>query len=224
MHRGAPRRLFKEYGNPNGPLLQRLGSEYGRWFVPATIPSEWVVYSLGMGQDVSFDQAMIGQFGVTIYGFDPTPTAVAFVTERRSVPPLLTDHFKFTPVDMWDNDTTLRFFEPKTRGWVGSYSALNLQGTDDFIEVPCRSLFTLMLERGHNHIDLLKMDIEGAEYRVINHALDNAIPIHWLCVEFHQPVPLPTTREMITRLINHGFMLRHVDLWNFTFENCRYAS
>lgn len=224
MHRGAPHRLFKKYGNSDGPTLQRFGSNYGGWYVPSEIPSNWIIYSLGIGQDASFDRALIENFGVVIHGFDPTPTAVSYVKERRTTEPILTDHFQFTPVGIWDSDTTLRFFEPKARGWVGSYSALNLQGTDHYIEVPCRSLSTLMVERNHNHIDLLKMDIEGAEYRVIGHVLDNAITIHWLCVEFDQPVPLATTQKMITRLIGHGFILRHVDLWNFTFENCRYAS
>lgn len=144
---------------------------------------------------------MIERYGVTIHGFDPTPTAAEYVAERRSVPPLLTEQFKFAALGVWDSDCIMRFYEPKTRGWVGSYSALNLQGTERYIEVPCRTLSTLMRQHGHDHIDLLKMDIEGAEYRVIGSVLDNAIPVHWLCVEFDQPVPLATTRKMIRRLI-----------------------
>lgn len=35
------------------------------------------------------------------------------------------------------------------------------------MEVSLRTLPTVMLELGHNHIDLFKMDIEGAEYGVI---------------------------------------------------------
>lgn len=224
LHRNAPARLFQELGAPGGPALERLGSDYGGWFVPREISSNWVVYSLGIGQDASFDRAVIERHGVTVHGFDPTPTAVAYVTEWRTTPPILTERFNFTPVGVWDSDCTLRFYEPKTRGWVGSYSALNLQGTDRYIEVPCRTLLTLMGERGHRHIDLLKMDIEGAEYRVLNAMIEHDTPVHWLCVEFDQPVPLATTRAMIKRLNGRGFLLRHVDRWNFTFENTSYAA
>ena len=223
MHANAPERLFKEFGQPGGPSLQRYGSDYGGWFAPGEMPGNWIIYSLGLGQDISFDMAIIERFGVEVHGFDPTPKAGEFIAERRIHPPLLSDKFKFNAIGIWDSDSTLRFFEPKTRGWVGSYSALNLQGTDEFIEVPCRALSTLMQERGHDHIDVLKMDIEGAEYRAINHVLDKSIPVRWLCVEFDQPVPLSTTRAMINRLMEHGFVLRWVERWNFTFENCRYA-
>jgi hypothetical protein len=115
----------------------------------------------------------------------------------------------------------MQFFEPKTRGWVGSYSALNLQGTASYIEVPCKSLTTLMREREHDHIDWLKMDIEGAEYRVLSDLLDRHVRISWLSVEFDQPVPMKTTRSMLGRLMSAGFALRHVDHWNFLFENER---
>lgn len=223
MHRDAPARLFKDFGEVGGPQLQRLGSDYGGWLTPVTVKSDWIVYSLGIGQDATFDQAIIDRYGVTVHGFDPTPTAIEYVALRRGTPPLLPEQFQFTPVGIWDSDCSLRFYEPKTRGWVGSYSALNLQGTSRYIEVPCRSLSTLMRERGHDHIDLLKMDIEGAEYRIINQILDNAIPIGWICVEFDQPVPIATTRRMLTRLADNGFVLRHVDHWNFTFENCLHA-
>lgn len=223
LTRNMPKRLFSEFGIAGGPPLEKLGSDYGGWFVPAEIGRDWVIYSLGIGQDATFDQAMILKHGVRVFGFDPTPTAVQFVQERRVTPPRLTKEFEFSAVGVWDSDCTLRFFEPKTRGWVGSYSALNLQGTDNFIEVPCKSLASIMREHGHDHIDLLKMDIEGAEYRVINHMLDIAVPVRWLCVEFDQPVPVATTREQVQRLVSHGFALRRVDGLNFTFENTQYG-
>ena len=78
-----------------------------------------------------------------------------------------------------------------------------------------------MREREHDHIDWLKMDIEGAEYRVLSDLLDRHVRISWLSVEFDQPVPMKTTRSMLGRLMSAGFALRHVDHWNFLFENER---
>jgi len=113
------------------------------------------------------------------------------------------------------------FFAPKTRGWTGSFSALNLQGTKekDSISLPVMRLTALLAENGHSKIDLLKMDIEGAEYRVIDEILTKKIPIGWLCIEFDQPVPFWTTNRTLQRLKESGYELYKVDRWNFVFRN-----
>lgn len=223
LHRSYPSSFFRRFGEPGGPPLLKHGSDYGGWFVPTSIQNDWVVYSLGIGQDTTFDTAIIEKYGVTVHGFDPTPAAAEHVERCRRESTLFAEKFSFSPVGLWDSDRVLQFYEPKTRGWVGSYSALNLQGTNKSIDVPCKTLVTLMQERHHNHVDLLKMDIEGAEYRVLDTILAEKIQIHWLCVEFDQPVPIRTTERAIRRLGDAGFVLRHVDQWNFTFENLRYA-
>ncbi len=217
--RGSPQRLMRELGEPGDIPLQKLGSDYGGWCVPiAKMDKSWVIYSLGIGQDTSFDHAVIERLSAQVYGFDPTPPALEHVEERKRTVAAYTN-FHFQAVAVWSTATTLRLFEPKTRGWVGSYSALNLQGTERYIDVPAKPLSTLMAELGHRHIDLLKMDIEGAEHGVITTVLDQNIPVKWLCVEFDQPIPLATIRTLIKRMINAGYRLRHVDGWNFTFQN-----
>lgn len=222
-HGSQPDRLFHQFGTPGGSALAKLGSDYGGWFAPVSLGANWVVYSLGIGQDTTFDSALMDQYGVTVHGFDPTPAAVEHVEQRKATSSLYAEKFLFSPVGVWDADCEMRFYEPKTRGWVGSYSALNLQGTSRYIDVPCKKLSTLMRQRQHDRIDLLKMDIEGAEYRVLRTILEERIQIGWLCVEFDQPVPVATTKAMIQQLIGAGFILRHVDKWNFTFENHAYA-
>jgi len=42
-----------------------------------------------------------------------------------------------------------------------------------------------MQEHGHTHIDLLKIDIEGAEYQVLDNMLHENILPTILCIEFH---------------------------------------
>ena len=52
------------------------------------------------------------------------------------------------------------------------------------------TLRKLMDDLGDNHIDVLKVDIEGAEHRVIEYFVADGVRPVVLCVEFDQPVPL----------------------------------
>ena len=65
----------------------------------------------------------------------------------------------------------------------------------------------------HNHIDILKMDIEGAEYDVIDDILSSNIAIKQILVEFHHRFPnvgLKKTKETIKKLNNFGYRIFHI--------------
>ena len=54
-----------------------LGSEYGGYCMcPENIDRDCVVYSFGIGEDISFDLALIQRFGLSVYAFDPTPRSI----------------------------------------------------------------------------------------------------------------------------------------------------
>ena len=51
-----------------------LGTEYGgHTLATAGLHTGSVVYSFGVGEDVSFDVALIQRFGSIVHAFDPTP-------------------------------------------------------------------------------------------------------------------------------------------------------
>jgi hypothetical protein len=86
---------------------------------------------------------------------------------------------------------------------------------DDYFEgvekVPCRSLASLMWENGHEHIDLLKIDIEGSEYRVIEAMLADRLLVDQICVEYHHGM-LPRiqraqTIQSLLKLLGSGYRL-----------------
>ncbi len=65
-----------------------------------------------------------------------------------------------------------------------------------------------MDELGHKHIDLLKLDIEGAEYDVIDDLLTHGVLPHQILVEFHHRFSGATrkdTRKRIKALQRHGY-------------------
>ena len=162
--------------------LAFLGTPYGGW----TIPDQWldagsICYCVGVGEDISFDLELIRRYRSNVYAFDPTPRAIAFVADHTTLP----EKFKFIPVGIWNADQIMRFYVPGNPDHV-SHSIVNLQKTEAFFEAPCRKLSSFMRECGHERLDLLKIDIEGAEYQVIQSLLDDHLDIRILCVEFDE--------------------------------------
>jgi predicted PolB exonuclease-like 3'-5' exonuclease len=78
----------------------------------------------------------------------------------------------------------------------------------DGVKAPIKRLQTIMKELGHNHIDVLKMDIEGGEYEVIEDMLASSIKPKQLLVEFHHrwaEIGFQKTRKAIQDLHAAGY-------------------
>ena len=210
-------RLRRRYARAIQPrpelTLEKLGTAYGGWVVPTTlIDGDWIVYDGGVGEDASFAVAMIERYGTSVFAFDPTPRAIAFVEAQLGSQ----QRFRFLPVGLWSSDTTLRFWAPRDPTHV-SHSILNLQQTDEAFEAPCRTVASLMSELGHARIDVLKLDIEGAEHEVIRSVLEAGIRPQVICTEIDRPVRPITFWRTIRRIQAAGYVLVAVDDWNFTF-------
>ena len=138
--------------------LQRLGGRYGGWIVPRSLISRSsVCYCVGVGEDITFDLALIETYGCPVYAFDPTPRAAEHVkTHAEGI-----EHYHYEQLGLWSQDTTQKFYAPGNHQFV-SHSIVNLSGTQDFFEAVCKRLSSIMRDHGHNTIDLLKLDIEGA--------------------------------------------------------------
>ena len=74
-----------------------------------------------------------------------------------------------------------------------------------------------MNELGHERIDLLKLDIEGAEYETLGQAILDEVEFDILCVEFDQPYPFRKTLSFIRKLKKNGLDPVALDGWNVTF-------
>ncbi len=210
----ASRKIVLRHAEPLPALgLQKIGTDYGGWIVPTAVVGEgWTCYCGGVGEDVSFDLGMIGRFGCTIDAFDPTPRAIAFAADHAAAEP----RFRFHPFGLWSEDAVLRFFAPRNPAHV-SHSIVNLQRTSDYFEAPVRSLPSVMHELGDERIDLLKIDIEGAEHRVVASMLEAGIRPAVLCMEIDQPVRVRTFWQTVRRIRSAGYTLVAVDHWNLTF-------
>jgi FkbM family methyltransferase len=207
------RRLFALILRPSDRGLVRLGSDYGGWWVPEdSLTPGATAYCAGAGEDVTFDVALRDR-GIAVTVFDPTPRAIAYVEALGVVDGV---NFRFVPVGWWDTDTELRFYAPRDPAHV-SHSAVNLQGTDDYFEAPVKTVATLAKELGDESIDIVKMDIEGAEARVITSILEVGPRPRVLCVEFDQPQPFAQVLSVARSLRRGGYAAAKVEGWNVTF-------
>jgi FkbM family methyltransferase len=193
--------------------IERLGSPYGGWKIPSSfLGPDSVAYCAGAGEDITFDVALIQRFGCEVYAIDPTPRAKAHVA--RTAP--ADKRFHFLDVGLWDRDEVIRFYAPADPAHV-SHSALNLQRTSTFFEAPVKKLSTIMREHRHTKLNLLKLDIEGAEYRVLDSLIADDVHVDVICVEYDEAL-LPLDADYLIRirrsayaLMCHGYSLVAVE-------------
>lgn len=204
------------------PDLVRVGSDYGGWVVPASLLSPSAVcYCAGVGEDITFDLALIDRFGCHVFAFDPTPRAAAHVQAHA----VGREQFHFLPVGLWSSNRSARFFAPQDPAHV-SHSVVNLQGTGTYFEAPCLTCARLMQDLGHTELTLLKMDIEGAEYDVIRNIIADELVIEIICVEYHDGPDSKQTRQSVASLVRYGYSLVSVDGNNYTLVlgRCRVSA
>jgi FkbM family methyltransferase len=197
--------------------LIRLGSELCGWWVPAQVAAPGAVaYCAGAGEDITFDLALLAR-GCSVTTLDPTPRAVAYVKSLL----IQDERFRFVPVGVWsEEDAELPFYAPRNPS-SSNVSAVNLHGTSDYILARVKPVQTLMTEFGDTHIDILKLDIEGAEYRVLESLLESGPLATVLCVEFDQPQPPSETIRMVRKILGAGYELVHIEFYNYTFVRVR---
>jgi FkbM family methyltransferase len=189
--------------------MRQIGTRYGGWSIPTDlITAKSICYCVGCGEDISFDLGLIERFGCDVFAFDPTPRAVQHVKTHAPANP----RYHFSPVGLWDNGERLKFYAPSNPKDV-SHSLLNLQKTNDYIEIPVERLSTLMRLNQHNRLDLLKLDIEGAEYKVLDSITEDKLEIGILCVEFDEfwnPLDkdfLQRIRHYVDKILAQGFLM-----------------
>lgn len=185
-----------------------LGSDGARWCVcPDGLEPSSIVYSIGVGEDISFDLELIRRFGVCVHAFDPTPHSIEWLAKQQ-VP----EELMFHAFGVADFDGHAKFLPPVNPAHV-SHTLVERQTPWPAIEVPVRRLTSILRDLGHERIDLLKMDIEGAEYAVLKDLLDSRIQVRQLLVEFHHRWPeigVEKTREAICALNSAGHRIFEV--------------
>src|SRR5919198_1762351 len=199
--------------NPRSDLIAVGDLGYGGYLLPQSLLGpESVCYLAGTGEDISFDLGVIARFGCKVYSMDPVPRAAEHVAAATAHEPRLV----FKAVALWSSDGTLTFHAPREPGYV-SQSAVNLYDTAADFTAPARSTRSLMEELGHDHIDLLKLSVEGSEYEILDNVVTDGIDARIICVEYAQPAPIGRATESVNALERAGYSLvaASVRTWNW---------
>ena len=190
---------------------QTLGTRYAAWtYCPDKVDSDSVIYSFGVGEDISFDLGLISNYKLEVHAFDPSPRSIKWVGKQE-----IADAFIFYAYGLAGKDGEITFSEPEEPGAHSLKMNGNSKGGGDQRThvLPVHSLSTVLETLGHKRIDILKMDIEGAEYEVIDDIISAPVPISQVLIEFHhrfKNLGVGKTREAISKLNKAGFRIFNV--------------
>ena len=192
------------------------GGDHG-WVVDESLLNrESVIYSVGVGSNIDFDLELINSFGATVHAFDPTPRSIEWVKNQQ-----LPKHFIFHPFGLSAENGHMDFFPP-AKASSTHFSPIDRYGdTNNIVRAPVKDIDTIASELKHKEIDLLKMDIEGAEYEVIEALPKNRVAINQILIEFHhmyKGIPISKTVDAISTLSNLGFELFNISQRTYEFS------
>jgi len=185
-----------------------LGSSYGSWSIAQQfLNSRSIVYSVGVGEDISFDIGLIKKFNLEIHAFDPTPRSIAWVKSKK--PPR---SFHLHNLALSNKDSSEKFFIPKNKSHVSHTLKEKVFNTNHII-VKTKKLKSIMQQLRHSYLDVLKLDIEGSEYDVIPDMLSSKIFPKQLLVEFHHhfhSINIKNTLDIIRLLNKNNYYSFHI--------------
>lgn len=165
--------------NYNCPLKERFGRQArigdgGKWVcgVETLLQRQGCkVYSFGSNGDTDFEEAVLATTNCEVHVFDPTLGQEAL--KKLSKQPKI----QFHPVGLGPKNEQVEMTD--NRMTMGN----NRHHTMDLL-----TLQTIMQSLNHTWIDVLKIDIEGFEYAVLQQLMKTSksqLPVSQLLIEFH---------------------------------------
>tara|TARA_E500000178_G_scaffold312362_1_gene328983 strand:- start:8749 stop:9435 length:687 start_codon:yes stop_codon:yes gene_type:complete len=225
--------------------METLGTNYGGWSIPINcyLNEDSIIYSGGVGEDMSFDLKLEDKYNCKIFLIDPTQRAIKHYEEVKEFyntkinnftgniqPDYLYniidlnpdfDNYFYINKGLYKEKTRLKFYRQINPDYVSQSLVKNMFG-NEYDEVEVDSIKNIMKEYNHSKIDLLKLDIEGSEIDVLNQMLDDDIYPRYICVEFDLLLKNKDTNQITHLLVdrlqkNNYKILENKDL-NITFE------
>ncbi|MDH5255009.1 MAG: FkbM family methyltransferase [Gammaproteobacteria bacterium] len=175
------------------------------------IPRGARVFGLGVGNNISFELGLIRDYAATVDTFDPTPFSNEWL-EAQELPPGFHHH----PWAVVAEDGPIQLQQRKANR-AGSAPMLSVVaariGGAGAVVAEGYRLASIARRLDCPVPDLLRMDIEGAEYAVLDDMLVSEFLPRQLLVEFHHRFPeigLDATRRAVAGLRAAGYRIAAV--------------
>src|SRR5262245_12102984 len=186
-----------------------------KWTIcPTGLGPNSIVYSAGVGSDITFEHALVQRYGCKVVLIDPSPTGAKTMELAENK----INQFSFLPIALSGRSGRLTLAPPLDSEGDSWFAAKETAGS---LDVACEDIGSLMRRNHHPHIDLLKLDIEGCEYEVIESIVKLRLPIWQVAVEFHHGILPGFTRgqtiQSMLKLMKRGYALVDQTGANHTF-------
>lgn len=161
-----------------------------------------IIVSAGIGTQINFELDILKKLtgrSVILLAVDPTPKALQFLESVE-----LPENFHIIPCALCSEDKKMRFALPSAEGWIsGSGEALKKDGRklEEVIEVDGKKLSTILRENNIYKVDLLKLDIEGSEFAVLDNILSEGLDIRQMTIDLHHRSMI-NNKNLLKNLIN----------------------
>lgn len=206
--------------------IRRIGSSYGGWtFRPDLLNNASIVYSFGLGSDISWDSQLIGAIGCEVHGFDNTPVSNKYLEKQLAgnrLPPGV--------VELMLPTGHSASYAETTSGQAAGFKANSAHTARGY------TIGSIMRKLNHTRIDVLKMDIESSEFKIFNAILNNGpdtvppvhrLPVCQLLVEFHSrlsPKVYASKAQALLSLHTLGFELVHNVVQRDSADNAMFVN
>lgn len=165
-------------------LVKNVVSDKYKYLNRYTINNGDIVIDLGA--NVGEVSAYFANRGATVYAYEPNPHAYAVLQKRlgknqkiKLHNEAVSDHAGIAKLWLHENhkESEVKF----SQGASLQKDKSNV--SEDYVEVPVSDISKIL--GAHDHIKLMKVDIEGGEYDIIDTILENADKIDHILLETH---------------------------------------
>jgi FkbM family methyltransferase len=164
--------------------------------------NDCIIYDFGIRKQPEFGVILaLPPFNCKVYAFDPSPITKEWFESNTELKKLSNYHLFYYGGGGDDETIILRKYNwgqvsiysypqavlAEPRNCTDGACRSKKFGDQELLQVPVRSVGSLMKEFGHNRIDILKIDVEGSEYQMLEGLIDSGtfLFVNQITMEWH---------------------------------------
>jgi FkbM family methyltransferase len=187
------------------------------WHIDSSLIRKYPrVVAGGVGNDVSFELELAKSYGCKVVMYDPSETGVATArkTENQHA------NVAFFPKGLAALGGAFEFSKPRDTN-EGSFTIPDNSDKQEKVRFECVTVSQVLSEQNWTTAGLLKIDVEGFEYGILDNVMDNCPNVFsQICVEFHHFMPgikLTSTLRTIRKMQRNGYRIVHKSQCDYLF-------